>query len=79
MSTLLVKVKEIFFFFPTGIKWENSPLYCRQLPALEKIQPGWCDADFWWWCNPCYQNTWKAVDYPDLGWGRSHRCCIFIP
>jgi len=39
MSFLLVKVKEMF---STGIKWENSPPYCRQLPALEKIDPGLC-------------------------------------
>jgi len=37
MGILLVKLKEMFF--PTEFKWENSPHYCRQLPALEKIEP----------------------------------------
>ena len=43
MSTVLVEVKDVFF--STGIKWGNSPPYCRQLPAVEKIDPGWCDTD----------------------------------
>jgi len=30
---------------PRRIKWENSPPYCRQLPALEKIEPGRCETD----------------------------------
>jgi len=66
-------------FFSTGIKWDNSAPYCGQLPALEKIETVSCCTAFWWWCNPCYQKTWKAVDNPGVEWDLSHRCCIFIP
>jgi len=44
MSTVSFIVKELLF--STGIKWGNGPPYCGQLPAPEKIQPGWCDRDF---------------------------------
>jgi hypothetical protein len=44
MNALLVKSRDVFF--STGIKWKNSSPYCGQLPALEKIQPGWCGRDF---------------------------------
>ena len=41
MSNVLVKVEDVFFSI--GSKWENSLPYCRQLPALEKIDPNWCE------------------------------------
>jgi hypothetical protein len=37
MSAVLVKVTDVFF--STGIKWDNSPPYCGQLPALEETEP----------------------------------------
>jgi len=30
----------------TGIKWDNSAPYCGQLPAVEKIETGWCETVF---------------------------------
>jgi hypothetical protein len=32
-------------YFSTGIKWGINPPYCRQLPALGKTEPVWCDTD----------------------------------
>ena len=40
MSTVLLEVKEVYF--STGIKRDNSPPYCGQLPALEEIEPALC-------------------------------------
>jgi len=43
MSTLLVRVKEVFF--STGFKWKNSQPYRGKLPPLEKTEPGWRETD----------------------------------
>ena len=42
-TTMCISHSKRDVFFSTGIKWDNTPPYCGQLPGLEKTGPKFWD------------------------------------